>query len=76
MPLDTFFGFGEILSYMIGGWRYLLSRNYRAKKHREWWEQDWVGAPMEIFLGLFGIVVSVALLGWAAWTVWQLVPMT
>jgi hypothetical protein len=62
MPLDDLLDFGDLAEIIIGGWRYLLSRNYRLKKSREWREQAWIVVLFEIVLGIAGIVVSIGLL--------------
>ncbi len=62
MPLDALFDFGDLAEMIIGGWRYLLSRNYRLKKHREWQNDGWVWITLEIILGVFGVLLSLWLL--------------
>ncbi|MDI1310620.1 hypothetical protein [Prosthecobacter sp.] len=62
MPHDDLLDFGDLAEMIIGGWRYLLSRKYRLKKHREWQNDGWVWITLEIILGVFGVLVSLWLL--------------
>ncbi len=71
MPLDDLYSFGEMAEMIIGGWRYLVSSSYRQKKHREWREQSWVGMPFDVAFGLFGIILSLGLLGIVAAATWS-----
>lgn len=63
MPLDDLLSGAELAEMIIGGWRYLLSRNYRLKKHREWKEQTWIAVLFEVVFGIVGFAVSLGLLG-------------
>jgi hypothetical protein len=63
MPLDDLFSGSDIADAIMGGWRYILSRNYRLKKHREWRNDGWVWVMLEIIFGVAGIVISIGLLG-------------
>jgi hypothetical protein len=61
MPLDDLGNAADLAEMIIGGWRYLLSRNYRLKKHREWREEAWIVVLFEVSFGIAGIIVSIGL---------------
>lgn len=63
MPLDDLLSGAELAEMTIGGWRYLLSRSFRLKKHREWREQTWIEVLFEVAFGIAGVVISIGLLG-------------
>lgn len=62
MPLDDLLNGADLAEMVIGGWRYVFSRDYRLKKHHEWREYGWVIMTFEIAFGLAGIVLSLGLL--------------
>ena len=59
----------DLVEPVVRGWRYLLSRTYRLKKHREW-RDDWLSAFFEILFGLLSIVLSLGLVGLVAYFLW------
>ena len=54
----------------LAGWRYLLSSNYRARKHHDWRHENVGYAIFDVVGGIVGIAVSVAVAGMAAWLIW------
>lgn len=73
MPLDDLLNGAELVEMVLGGWRYVFSRSFRLKKHREWREPGgWASMVFEVAFGLAGIVLSTGLLvlleGW--WWQW------
>lgn len=63
MPLDDLITGTDLAEMVIGSWRYVFSRNFRLKKHREWREP---GGALQVFFevafGIAGIVLSSGLL--------------
>lgn len=70
MPLDDLLNGAELAEMVIGGWRYVFSRDYRLKKRREWREAGWVFMTLEIVFGLAGIILSLGLLVLIAIWLW------
>lgn len=70
MPLDDLLNGADLAEMVIGGWRYVFSRNYRLKKRREWREAGWVFMTLEIVFGLAGIILSLGLLVLIAIWLW------
>ncbi len=71
MPLDDLIEGIHFLENTVGGWRYLFSRSYRLKKHREWQEQGLGAALLDVVVGLAGVVISLVLLVLAAMVLWN-----
>ncbi|WP_395738430.1 hypothetical protein [Prosthecobacter sp.] len=71
MPLDDLISGVDFADAMIGGWRYLLSSTYRLKKRREWRNVGWVWITLEIIFGVFGVLLSLGLVGLAAFAIWK-----
>jgi len=71
MPLDDLSNTADLTEMIIGGWRYVFSRPYRLKKHREWREQGWIGAFFEVTFGLAGNVISIGFLALALKLGWN-----
>jgi|GEM_PF-2708061 len=61
----------ELLEAMMVGWRYLFSRSYRLKKHREWRANGWFRMTLEIIYGLSGILLSIGLPSLVALALWK-----
>lgn len=70
MPLDDLLNGADLAEMVIGGWRYVFSRDYRLKKRREWSECGWVIMTLEIAFGLAGIILSLGLLVLIAIWLW------
>ena len=70
MPLDDLLNGADLAEMVIGGWRYVFSRNYRLKKRREWREAGCVFMILELVFGLAGIILSLGLLVLIAIWLW------
>jgi hypothetical protein len=70
MPLDDLLNGADLAEMVIGGWRYVFSRDYRLKKRREWREAGWVVKSFEFVFGLAGIILSVGFLVLIAIWLW------
>lgn len=62
MPLDDLCRLGEVAEMIIGGWRYVFSRSFRLKKHREWREQGWIPVIFDIGFWIAGVALSLGAL--------------
>lgn len=67
MPLDDLISGADFADAAVGGWRYLLSRECRLKKRREWRECSWFIKLIEIVFGVIGVLISIGLLGLLVW---------
>lgn len=70
MPLDDLLNGADLAEMVIGGWRYVFSRDYRLKKRREWREYGWGLMTFEIIFGLAGIILSLGFLVLIAIWIW------
>ena len=65
----------EIASWIepaASGWRYLFSSKYRART-REGWRHESIGYVLhDVFWGVLGVVVSIALAVFLGFLVWQI----
>ena len=65
----------EIASWIepaAGGWRYLFSSKFRAET-REAWRHESIGYVLwDVFWGVLGIVVSIAVVAFLGSLIWQL----
>jgi hypothetical protein len=67
MPLDDLISGADFADAILGGWRYLLSNDYRLKKRREWRQYGWFMKLLEIAFGVAGVLISIGLLGLFIW---------
>lgn len=61
----------ELLEAMTAGWRYLFSRSYRFKKQKEWRGSGWLSVTLEVIYGLLGILLSLVVIGFAGFAMWN-----
>lgn len=71
MPLDDLISGADFADAILGGWRYLLSSDYRLKKRREWHKCGWFMKLLEIVFGVAGVLLSLGLVGLAAFAIWK-----
>jgi hypothetical protein len=72
MPLDDLINGADLAEMVIGGWRYVFSRNFRLKKHREWREYGGrLQMLFEVAFGIAGIVLCSGLFFLLAMWCWS-----
>ena len=69
--LDALAEMAAWIEPIMGGWRYLLSPDFRARTHESWRHENTGYVIWEVFWGVLGITMSVGVACFAAVLIWR-----